>query len=177
MSLLFTGLIPTVALAQDTAERLEELPRDRRAVEIALDASYGASGTDQLSLGGGAALRAGYALPVSSITFVPEVGVDAFGFGATRGTPNAAMYGGFVGGRLRFGRVFEPGVFAHVGVLGVSWRDDYVAPTADAGLFLELALVPWLILGVQGEFKSTFATDGRPTISWYTFGLTGGVRL
>ncbi len=170
-------LSSTGALAEDTAARLEELPRDRRALELSLDASYGASGADQLNLGGGGALRVGYALPVASITFVPEVGTDVFAFSAPRGLPTARTYGGFVGSRLRFGRVFEPGAFAHIGVLGVSWRDDYAAPTVDAGLFLEIALVPWLVFGVQGEYKSTFASGGHPSLAWYTSGLTGAVRL
>jgi hypothetical protein len=162
------------ATPDERAETASPLPRDARAVELALDGSYAAAGSSDLDLGGGAALRAGYAFPFKWAALVPEGGIDVFGLS---GVDHAVVYGAFVGGRARFGRGLEPGISAHYGVSGVSWRESYAAPTADVGLFLELTYIRRLIIGAQGEYKSTFSTGGHPSVGWYTAGLTVGTRL
>lgn len=168
---------PSPSSLSDAPRSASELPPDQRAVEIALDGSYAAAGSGSLSLGGGGALRVGYAFPFRWAALVPEVGADVFGFSSARGTARATEFGAFGGGRLRLGRGFEPGVSAHFGVAGVHWQDSFAAPTADVGIFAELTYFRRLILGVQGEYKSTFAVSGHPALTWYTFGLTVGTRL
>ena len=154
-----------------------ELEPDRRAVELALDGSYAVSGSSGLDLGGGGALRLGYAFPFKWVALVPEAGADVFAFSAAAGSPSATQYGAFGGGRLRVGRGIEPGISAHAGIAGVHWGNSFAAPTADVGLFVELTYFRRLILGAQGEFKSTFAVGDHPALTWYTFGLTVGTRL
>ena len=164
--------------AQDTSEQAavaNDLPsKEPRALQIALDGNYAAGGVSDVDLGGGGALRVGEVFPFEWLALIPEVGFDVFGFSGTRG---ATTFGGFAGGRLRVGRGLQPGVFAHAGVSGVRWRDDYAAPTADVGLSLDLTYIPHLLLGVQGEYKSTISTGGNPALSWYTVGLTVGTRI
>jgi hypothetical protein len=149
-------------------------PPEPRALQIALDGSYGAGGASNVDLGGGGALRIGPVFPFKWVSLIPELGADVFAFS---GTPSAKVFGGFAGARLRIGRGLEPGVFAHGGVSGVRWRDDYAAPTMDVGLSVDLTLIPTLLLGVQGMYKSTFATGQNPSLAWYTAGLTVGVRI
>ena len=170
---------PAIVSAQDTTARspegAEDLPRrEPRALQLALDGSYGAGGSSDLDLGGGGALRVGEIFPFRWASLIPEVGVDVFGFS---GVHPAKVFGGFAGGRLRIGRGLEPGVFAHAGVTGVRWRDDYAAPTVDVGLCVDLTFIPKLLLGVQGEYKSTISSGGHAALSWYTMGLTVGVRI
>jgi hypothetical protein len=165
--------------AQDKAtqqpEAANDLPtKEPRALQIALDGNYAAGGASDLDLGGGGALRVGEVFPFDWLSLTPEVGFDVFGFSGTRG---ATTFGGFAGGRLRVGRGLEPGVFAHAGVSGVRWRDDYAAPSVDVGLSVDLTYIPRLLLGFQGEYKSTFAISGKPALSWYTAGITVGVRI
>lgn len=170
---------PATVSAEDTTarspENAEDLPsHEARALQLALDGSYGAGGSSDLDLGGGAALRVGEIFPFRWVSLIPELGVDVFAFS---GVHPAKVFGGFAGGRLRIGRGLEPGVFAHAGVSGVRWRDDYAAPTADVGLSVDLTYIPTLLLGVQGEYKSTIASGGNPALSWYTVGLTVGARI
>lgn len=167
------------AAAQESAEeapqRANDLPtREPRALQIALDGNYAAAGSSDLDLGGGGALRVGEVFPFAWVSLIPEVGFDVFGFS---GVSSATTFGGFAGARLRLGRGLEPGVFAHGGVSGVRWRDDYAAPSADVGLSVDLTYIPKLLLGFQGEYKSTFSTGGKPALSWYTAGVTVGVRI
>jgi len=174
------SLLPGAGYAQDEANETASAsssdipPREPRALQIALDGSYGAGGVSDVDLGGGGALRIGPVFPFKWVALVPEVGADVFGFGGVRG---ATVFGGFAGARLRIGRGFEPGVFAHGGVSGVRWRDDYAAPTMDVGIAADLTYIPKLLLGVQGMYKSTFSTGGNPALAWYTAGVTVGVRL
>jgi hypothetical protein len=106
---------------------------------------------------------------------VPEVGVDFVALNGSR--DDATAYGAFVGGRARFGRGLEPGISTHFGVTGVQWREDFAAPSADIGLFVELTYIDRLILAAQGEYKSTLSAGGNPAITWYTAGITVGTRL
>jgi len=178
VSVTCLSVTASVAAQDSTTEQPEaanDLPtQEPRALQIALDGNYAAGGASDLDLGGGGALRVGPVFPFAWVALIPEVGFDVFGFSGTRG---ATTFGGFAGGRLRVGRGLEPGVFAHAGVSGVRWRDDYAAPSADVGLSVDLTYIPKLLLGVQGEYKSTFASGGKPALSWYTAGVTVGVRI
>ncbi len=165
------------AVPREEANTESELPRERRAVELALDASYAASGTNDLNYGGGAALRAGYVFPFKWAALVPEGGVEMWALSGSAGNDGALLYGAFGGARARFGRGLEPGVFAHYGVTGVSWRDTFAAPTVDVGMFIELTYLERMVLGALGMYKSTISTGGNPSISWYTAGLMVGTRF
>jgi len=175
-SLSMAASVSAQDTAQSESESAGDLPhKEPRALQIALDGSYGAGGASDLDLGGGGALRIGEVFPFRWVSLVPEVGVDVFGFSSP--SKGATVFGGFAGGRLRVGRGLEPGVFAHAGVSGVRWRDDFAAPTADVGIGVDLTYLPKLLLGVQGEYKSTISSGGHPALGWYTFGATVGVRL
>jgi hypothetical protein len=178
VTLFWLSVAASVAAEDSTIEQAEsanDFPvQEPRALQIALDGSYAAGGASDIDLGGGGALRVGQVFPFAWLSLIPEVGFDVFGFSGTTG---ATTFGGFAGGRLRVGRGLEPGLFAHAGVSGVRWRDDYAAPSVDVGLSVDLTYIPKLLLGVQGEYKSTIASGGNPALSWYTAGVTVGVRI
>jgi hypothetical protein len=145
-----------------------------QALQLAIDAyAAGGIGVGNL-LGAGGSIRVGEIFPVMGTLIIPEAGLDFFGFG---GDDPANTFGGFVGGRLRFGTGIVPGVFAHVGVAGVRWRDDYAAPTTDVGASVDLTYLPQVLFGVQGGYKSTISTGGNPALHWVFGGATMGFRI
>lgn len=147
---------------------------DERYTQLVLDGSFAASGVSETGTGGGAALRAGQVFPVGFVVFVPELGADVFKFAGHR---EATVYGGFAGARMRFGRLVEPGVFAHVGVAGVDRVKQYAAPSVDFGIAVDITYFDRLLLGVQGEYKSAIGVGGDPSFSWYTAGASVGLKL
>lgn len=147
---------------------------DERYTQIVLDGNFASSAENQTGNGGGGALRVGEAFPVGFLVFVPELGGDFFKFA---GPQEAKTYGGFAGARMRFGRLVEPGLFAHVGVAGVDRVDKYAAPTVDLGITVDVTYFERVLLGVQGQYKSAIGTGGDPSFSFYTAGLSAGVKL
>jgi hypothetical protein len=161
----------STARAQDAQA---PLPDRVQYNQLVLDGSYAASGVNTTGDGGGAALRFGRVIPLRYATIVPEGVADVFAFSGTR---DARIYGASGGARLRFGRLLEPGVFTHAGVAGVQRGDGYAAPTVDVGVTLDLSYFERLLLGVQGEYKAAISTAGNPSFSWYTAGVSVGVKL
>jgi hypothetical protein len=153
----------------------EGLPsQEPQSLQIALDAWGAASGGSDNLLGAGGALRVGEVFPYMGASIIPEVGFQFFGFG---GDTPGDIFGGFAGGRIRFGRGIVPGVYGHVGVAGVRWRDDYAAPTADFGLSVDATFIPKVLFAMQGGYSSTVSTGGNPAMHWFSAGFTMGLRL
>lgn len=152
-----------------------EVPsQEPQALQLALDAFAAAGGGSDHLVGAGGALRIGEVFPYMGASLIPEVGFDFLAFS---GDTPTNVFGGFLGGRVRFGKGIVPGLFAHTGVAGVRWRNDYVASTADVGVSVDATFIPKVLLGIQGAYKSTIASGGNPALGWYTAGATIGMRL
>jgi hypothetical protein len=79
----------------------------------------------------------------------------------------------FAGGRLSFGRVVEPVIYAHA---GLGWRveSDPTVPqasglAADVGGAIDLHLVPHLVLGVHAEYATINVQPSQP--EWVALGV------
>jgi hypothetical protein len=135
------------------------------------------SDDNSLSFAGPAvALRLGYTFKGPMIRLTPE-GKLAF---ESPGTPNAfAVLGG---ARLNVFEVLSPAVFAHAGgmvgdIRGFVW---------DAGLGLDLTIIPLLDVGVYGAYYRTGGASlnfgdaslaTRDSYSWLQFGVQAALHF
>jgi hypothetical protein len=142
---------------------------------IALDLDY-AVAIDEIDVdnGGGGALRTGFELDAVAVSLTPEL---SFGYHSFAGDFGPRLYRGTAGLRLSFLKVVEPGVFAHAGVGRASYdlSNGLIDPsrtafTWDAGLTLDLTLLPVLEAGAHGAYNSLAAGDAE-RLEWATFGL------
>ncbi len=93
--------------------------------QIALDLDW-AKALDGDANGGGGAIRLGYELDLVVLTLIPEIGGSYHSFSDA----DTKLYRGFVGGRLRFAKVLEPGIYAHLGI-GRADVDRLAPPVLD----------------------------------------------
>ncbi len=148
--------------------------REARAdTKLALDLEY-AGAIDQRGIDGGTggAVRLGQELDLVVVSLTPEIGGSFHAFG---GYLDAKHYSGFVGGRLAFGKILEPGVFAHLGVGSLSgdFPSD-TGPEFDVGLALDFTLLPILDLGVHGAYNNLFL-DGGENFDWLRVGAHAAI--
>ncbi|MGC4090267.1 MAG: hypothetical protein QM756_20780 [Polyangiaceae bacterium] len=137
---------------------------------LALDLDYANSIKETGFEGGkGLAARYGYKLDLLVLSVTPEVGAGAYWFG---GAADARLLTGFVGGRAAFGKVVEPGVFAHIGYGSMkSGNFDAVGGTTlDAGLSLDFTMVPLLDFGLHGAYGAAFLKDADEAFDWFRVG-------
>ena len=148
--------------------------REARAdTKLALDLDYAAA-VDQGGVDGGAggAVRLGQELDLVLVSLTPEIGGSYHSFG---GTLDAKIYSGFVGGRLGFGKIIEPSVFAHIGIGKLTSRlPSDTGPTFDAGLALDFTLLPILDLGVHGAYHNLVLDDGE-NLDWIGVGAHAAI--
>jgi hypothetical protein len=163
-------LVPTiVALTAGTF-----LPRAAHAdTKVALDLDY-VNGIDEggIDPGTGGALRLGKELDLAIISLTPEIGGSYHSFG---GRLDAKHYSGFIGGRLAFGKVIEPAIFAHIGVGRLT--GDFPGDTGaafDAGVALDFTLLPILDLGLHAAYDS-LALDGGENFDWFRLGAHAAI--
>jgi hypothetical protein len=133
---------------------------------------------DSLGAGAGFKVRLGYAFHVPLLRITPEIGYgfDRF-FGDASGDSSAYgwdMQRVFAGGRIGLGEIVVPSVYAHG---GYGWRTtpDPAVPEGgglafDAGLALDLHLIPHVGLGAHAEYAS-IGTGGGKSPEWLAFGL------
>jgi|HubBroStandDraft_2_1064218.scaffolds.fasta_scaffold194647_1 hypothetical protein len=102
--------------------------------------------------------------------FVTDAGGDNLGWNMERA---------FVGARIGFGEIVVPVVYGHV---GYGWRDTTQGPVpasggfaGDAGLALDLHLIPHFGFGFHAEYVAIDATPFVP--DWLAFGLHADVAL
>ena len=165
---------------------ISAVARDARADEpggtrIALDLDYAlAIDERQIDNGGGGALRMGFELDAIAVSLTPEL---SFGYHSFGGDFGPRLYRGTGGLRLSILKVVEPGVFAHAGIGRASFDlpNGLVDPsrtafTWDAGLTLDLTLLPVFEFGVHGAYNSLAAGDAE-TLNWTTFGLHATLAL
>ncbi len=139
------------------------------ATKLALDLDY-ANGIDEAGVdpGAGGALRLGQELDLILLSLTPEVGASYHTFG---GVIEPTHTSAFVGARLTLGKVLEPGVFAHFGVGHLSWEgDSETAPAFDAGVSLDLTLLPVIDIGAHAAYDALMISEGD-AFDWYRLGV------
>jgi len=136
---------------------------------LGLDLDY-ENGIDEegVSGGTGAALRFGYKLNLAILSITPEIGGAGSWFG---GPADSKLYQGFLGGRVSFLKGIEPGVFAHVGYGSIKVLDESRGGTTiDAGVALDITLLPIVDLGIHAAYDSMFVKDADKAFDWYRVG-------
>lgn len=127
-------------------------PEDAHAgPQLALDLDY-AGGIDEPGIGHGTGgqLRFGQQLDLVAVSLTGELGVSYHTFD---GPGDPSHYSGFVGGRLGFGKILEPSIFAHVGYGRLNVYDEHDSgPVFDLGLALDLTVLPLLDIGVHAAY-------------------------
>jgi hypothetical protein len=128
---------------------------------------------DQVDAGPAFGIRIGAQLHLPLITLTPEVG---FHYASFTDGPN--VYRGIVGGRVGIGELLRFGVFAHLGFARQVWelaaRDvSHTALTLDAGLFLDLTIIPLIDIGVHMSYGRVGANEDRniDANQWLAFGV------
>lgn len=126
--------------------------------------------------------RLGYRVPTPMLYLVPEllVGYVSFAEPDNDLLPDASVFRLMGGARLGFGTFLRPSVFGHIGYghLSVSdgksilenpaRLDDESAFHWDAGLALDLTILPILDLGVQGAYNRL---EFDNAIEWWSLGV------
>ncbi len=158
------------ASAEAREEQADERSGDRSKTVLAFDldfvASLGAPGAD---IGGGGAVRLGRKMDLILVSLTPEVGGSYDRF---NGLNNDKIYRGFIGGRLDFGKIIEPSVFAHIGVGRFDANvASHTAPVFDAGIALDLTFLPLINLGGHASYNTLFSQGDHSSFNWLTLGL------
>lgn len=143
------------------------------AIGVDLDYTHGISEGPAATGGQGFNVRLGYKLDLLLAQITPEVG---FAYHSFAGDESVKFSQGIVGGRLAFGKILEPGVYAHVGY-GHLGADDggRSGATVDAGLTLDLTLLPFIDLGVHGGYNGMLAKDNDNAFDTYVLGVHGAL--
>jgi hypothetical protein len=157
------GLFIAAWLLTNSTARAEDLDHDGRrdrvgSPTIALDLDYAASiGDHEVNNGGGGALRLGSQHDFGLITLIPELELEYHDFGA-RTEKDATVFAGKLGGRLRVLKIVEPGVFAHIGLGNIGGNETYshLGAAADAGITLDLTILPLIDLGLHWQWNRIF---------------------
>ena len=144
--------------------------RAEASTKLALDLDY-AGGIDEpgIGKGTGGALRFGKELDLVAVSLTGEIGISYHTF---EGSLDPSHYAGFVGGRLAFGKLLEPSLFALVGVgrLNLDAVDiKDTGPEFDVGLALDLTALPLIDIGVHAMYDLQ-KLDGGANFDWYKIG-------
>jgi len=142
--------------------------------KLALDLDW-VGGIDEsgVDAGGGGALRLGQELDLILVSLTPEIGASYHTFG---GPSDLTHTSGFLGARIAFGKVLEPGVFAHLGVGHLSGAADFseTAASVDAGVTLDFTLLPIIDIGAHAAYDALLISDAD-AFDWYRVGLHAAV--
>lgn len=116
-----------------------------------------AIGEDAIGAGGGGALRAGLERDVGQVTLIAEFVVSHVVLDSDS-SKNVGVTGAQFGGKLRFLKDFEPGMFVHFGGARVSG----VAPLAttdiafDMGVSFDVTTLPLVDVGAHAAWHRVF---------------------
>jgi len=147
----------------------------KSGTSIGVDIDY-TNGIDERAVSGGTGFngRLGYKLDLAVLQLTPEIGG---GYHTFAGDAGAKLSQGFVGGRLQFLKVLEPGIYAHLGYghLAASGMDGYSGATADAGVTLDLTLLPLVDIGAHVGYNGLLKSGDRPAFDSYVLGLHGAL--
>ena len=142
---------------------------------IGVDLDYtNAIDEPQVGSGSGFNVRLGYKLDLLVVQFTPEIGGAYHGFSGDAG---AKLTQGIVGGRVAFGKILEPGIYAHLGYghLSDTLGNSHSGATGDAGLTLDLTLLPFVDLGVHGGYNGMLKSGDYPAFDSYIVGVHGAL--
>ena len=142
---------------------------------IAVDFDFGtALDSPGTKNGGGGALRLGQEFDLLLLSLTPEIGGGYHAFG---GNDETRLYSGFIGGRLAVGKIIEPSVFAHLGLAKTKGLEDRVAPIMDAGLAIDLTLLPLIDIGFHAGYNAMFPRDDGSALKFVTLGAQAALVL
>lgn len=168
---LFLGcfLIAVLSTSPSTARADDDDDDSWARFMIGLDLDYAyVVDLQSIDSGGGGALRLGSELDLIVITLIPEA---YFGY-HTFDADGVSVTSGRLGGRIRFGKILEPGLYAHVGIARVGGGPSYTSPVIDGGFTLDFTLLPLIDIGAHAAYTAIFETaDSSATPSYATFGL------
>jgi hypothetical protein len=153
---------------------------------IGLDLDY-TNGINEagVSSGTGFNVRLGYKLDLLLVQLTPEVGG---GYHTFSGDLSPKFSQGFVGGRLQFGKILEPGIYTHLGYGHLSGSEtlcldvgctsidaSHSGATFDAGVTLDLTLLPLLDLGVHAGYNGMLKSGNFDAFDTYVLGVHGAL--
>jgi hypothetical protein len=160
---------------RDEDERPSRKDSDKSKTHIAVDFDFGtALDAPETKAGGGGALRLGQEFDLLLISLTPELGGGYHAFG---GNDETRLYSGFVGGRLAVGKIIEPSVFAHLGLAHTNGLENRTAPIMDAGLAIDLTLLPLIDLGFHAGYNAMFPRDDGSALKFVTLGAQAALVL
>jgi hypothetical protein len=147
--------------------------RSGTAVGVDLDYTNGIN-EPHVGSGTGFNVRLGYKLDLLVLQLTPEIGGAYHTFS---GDISPKFSQGIVGGRLQFGKILEPGLYAHLGYghLSGDHVDGYSGATADAGVTLDLTLLPLIDLGVHAGYNGMLKSGDRNAFDSYVLGVHGAL--
>jgi len=154
---LLVTFFSTTASADDGIARLH----------IGLDMDFNHS-LDIARSGGGFNVRVGEELDLIAVSLTPEIG---FGYHAFSGANDPHIYTGFAGGRLSFGKIIEPSVYAHAGIGRLVAGESRTSPLIDGGLALDFTLLPLIDIGVHGGYNVVLPKADDDAFKYFTVGL------
>lgn len=136
---------------------------------LALDLEYAAAvSNDFIDNGGGGAVRIGTELDLLLVTLIPELTVDYHTFAGDADSDITSVTGK-VGGRIRFLKILEPGIFSHLGVGHLGGDADHTGVAFDAGVTLDLTILPLIDLGIHAAYNRVFGKNDEGL----TYGTAG----
>lgn len=139
----------------------ERRHRERGRLMLALDMDYSAAlEHSEIDQGGGAGIRIGLERDYFLVTMIPELQLNYHRFNAN--TPDdATISAAKVGGRIRFFKIVEPGVFAHAGLAHIGGDRVYrhTGIAFDAGFTLDLTILPLVDIGLHTAWNRVFGDD------------------
>ena len=142
---------------------------------IGVDLDY-TNGVNERYVSGGTGfnVRLGYKLDLAVLQLTPEIGG---GYHTFAGDAGAKLSQGIVGGRLQFLKVLEPGIYAHLGYghLSSSMGEGRSAATADAGVTLDLTILPLIDVGVHAGYNGLLKSGDYQAFDSYVLGLHGAL--
>jgi hypothetical protein len=143
------------------------------SIGVDLDYTHGIE-EPRVGAGTGFNVRLGYKLDLIAAQLTPEIGGAYHTFSGDAG---AKLAQGIVGGRLQFLKVLEPGIYAHLGYghLGYAVGDGHSGATGDAGVTLDLTILPLIDLGVHAGYNGMLKSGNYPAFDTYVLGVHGAL--
>jgi hypothetical protein len=171
-SLLAWGLLLSsgTAYAHDYDDH-EYRRHERGRLMLALDMDYSAAlEPDEVDQGGGGGLRIGLERDYFLVTLIPELQLNYHHLNANT-SADATISSAKIGGRIRFFKIVEPGVFAHAGLghIGGDRIYEHTGIAFDAGFTLDLTILPLVDIGLHTAWNRIFGDD-EDGVSYVTAG-------
>ena len=168
-------LVPALVASVLAAVTYTHEARAKSGTAIGADLDY-TNGINEpsVSKGTGFNVRLGYKLDLLVLQLTPEIGGAYHTFSGDL-SPHFSQ--GIVGGRLAFGKILEPGLYAHLGYghLSAAGFDGYSGATADAGVTLDLTLLPLIDVGAHAGYNGLLKSGDRNAFDTYVVGLHAAV--